>query len=329
MELIFKKPAEETKQAMCDASMELENRSMAREYKEAAEESIKKVTGHDHARVLGSGNAAIFAAMCQMEGPVLIPDQGGWNGFRKIAEFFGLQVLYLPTLNGVVDLEILEEQLKLKPPKTLFITSFAGYMAEQPVKAIYEICNDHGVLLVEDASGSVGDPEKRLANGDHSNIMVVSTGSPKVVNVGNGGFISTNDPQKFRDVNFILKTLQGSPVTCAGIAVEIKKAPLNLVKTIDACDFLKKRIKTSLYHDKRGVNVTIPVDEPKKLGKVLRQTINVRGGGMITTCPRYDRINQPAICLEIKNLDTTCLTTPNLRELTATVCKVMTLTERA
>jgi len=322
MELTFKNPAEETRQAMCDASLEMGNRPRTKEYRESAEESIEKITGHDHARVLSSGNAAIMAAMANIEGLVMIPDQGGWSGFRKMAEFLGRTVLYLPTSEGVVDEEILEEQLKQKKPDALFITSFAGYMAEQPVKAIFEICEDQGVLLVEDASGSVGDPEGNLANGDHSHVLVASTGSPKVVNVGNGGFISTSDPQKFQDTGFLLKTLQASPVTCAGLREEIKKAPLNLVKNIDACKFIKKELKTCLHPDKRGINVTVPVDEPKKIGRTMRQALNVKGGGMITTCPRYDRIKQPAVCLEIKNLDINCLSRDNLQEIVATVHRV-------
>lgn len=315
MELFFKTPSKEAREAMCDASLHLGNRARGNEYRIHAENSIKKVTGHEHARVLCSGNAAIMAAMSILKGPVMIPDQGGWSGFRKIAESFGLEVTYVPTEMGVIHPEILEEHLKLKSPESLFITSFAGYMAEQPVKEIYELCEDAGVILVEDASGSVGDPQGNLACGDTAHIMVASTGSPKMVNVGDGGFISTNSPKIFDDARYILKTLQGSPVTCAGLSEEIKKATENLVKTINACEFLKKEIKTALHQDKSGINVAVPVNEPKIVARTLRNKITIRGGGMITVCPRYDRINQPAVCLEIKNLDIRCLEKNNLLEI--------------
>jgi len=308
-------PSKEAREAMCDASLELGNRFMGNEYKKNAEDAIKKVTGHEHARVMGSGNAAIMAAMSTMKGPVMIPDQGGWSGFRKIAEFYGLELTYLSTKMGVIHLETLEEQVKLKSPESLFITSFAGYMAEQPVKGIYDICEDNGVILVEDASGSVGDPLKNLACGDYSHIMVASTGSPKMVNVGNGGFISTNEPGIFNNAAFILKTLKSSPVTCAGLVEEIKKTPGNLVKTIAACEFLKKEIEYVLHPEKRGINIAIPHDEPKSIARLLRNNLKVMGGGMITVCPRYDRINQPAVCLEVKNLDIECLKKENLRKI--------------
>ena len=319
MELFFKMPSENAMKAMCNASLELGNRVTGNEHKKNAEDAVKKVTGHQHARVLNSGNAAIMAAMCNLKGPIMIPDQGGWSGFRKIAEFYSVEVAYLPTMLGVIHLETLEEQLKLKNPESLFITSFAGYMAEQPVKEIYDICEDNEVVLVEDASGSVGDPQKRLACGDHSHVLVASTGSPKMVNVGNGGFISTNDQEMFNDRSFILKTLQGSPVTCAGLVEEIKRTPESLVKTIKACEFIKKEIESALHPEKRGINIAIPHDEPKSVARLLRNKLKVNGGGMITTCPRYDRINQPAICLEVKNLDIHCLKKENLMGIIETV----------
>ncbi len=312
MELFFKMPSKEAREAMCQASLEIGDKHKRNEYKKNAEDVLKKVTGHEHARMTCSGNAAIMAAMSNMKGPVMLPDQGGWSGFIKIAKFFGLEIAYMPTINGVINLESFEEKIQKNHPESLFITSFAGYMAEQPVKAIYKICEDYNIILVEDASGAVGDPSRNLACGNNSHIMVASTGSPKIINLGNGGFISTNDPEFFNNIYYVLKSLQSSPVTCAGLVEEIKKTPENLAKTINACDFLKKRISSSFHQEKSGINLAIPFKEPKKIANSLRKSLPVKGGGMITVCPRYDRINYPAVCLEIKNLDVRCLEKSNL-----------------
>lgn len=317
MKLLFKKPSKKARESMANASFELGNREMGNEYIRLAEESIKKVTSHSYSRVLCSGNAAIMVAMNNMKGPVMIPDQGGWSGFINIAEFYGLKLIYLPTKMGVIDLEILENHVKRLSPDSLFITSFAGYMAEQPVKEIYEICKDYDVTLVEDTSGSVGDPQNKLACGDHAHIIVSSTGFPKIINVGSGGFISTNDPNVFKNANYLLKTVKSNPVICAGLVEEIKKAPENLNKTLQACEFLKKEIKSEeilsiLHPEKRGINLALPVNDPRMKARELREKLRVKGGGMITVCPSYDRINKPAICLEIKNLDIQCLEKNNL-----------------
>jgi hypothetical protein len=87
------------------------------------------------------------------------------------------------------------------------------------------------------------------------------------------------------------------------------------MKTIKACEFLKKEIKSVLHPEKRGINLALPLNEPKLKARELRENIKVNGGGMITVCPRYDRINQPGICLEIKNLDIHCLKKNNLRKI--------------
>jgi len=323
MDFFFKKPTKNAREAMCQASLDLGNREIETNHKRNAEESLKDLTCHEHARVVNSGNSAIMIAMNNIKGPVLLPDQGGWTGFKKIADFLGLKISYLPTNHGIINLEVLDDNIKLKTPHSLFITSFAGYIAEQPVKEIFELCDERGVILVEDASGSIGDPQRSLACGDHAHIIVASTGSPKIINLGSGGFISTNDPNMLDNSNFLLKTLRPSPVICAGLVEAIKEAPDTLSKTLQACNFLKKEIKTVLFEEYRGINVTIPSKNPKPMARELRKKIPVNGGGMISTCPRYDRIKQPAVCLEIKNLEIKSLKNENLRKIAEITNKII------
>ncbi len=64
----------------------------------------------------------------------MIPDQGGWTGFKKMARIFGLETVNLPTELGLVKTEVLEDHIKKFNPEALFITSFAGYIVEQPIK---------------------------------------------------------------------------------------------------------------------------------------------------------------------------------------------------
>lgn len=295
---------------MCEAVTQLTSRNKHKLIK-SAEEEICNITGHKYAKVVNSGNSAILAVMSSFKGRIMVPDQGGWSGFVKIAKLLGREIIYLPTDWGLVNPHILRDLFQEETPESLFLTSFAGYTAEQPLKDIYEICDDAGVTLVEDASGALGDEKGRLANGNHSHIIVASTGSPKIVNVGNGGFISTNH-EEILENEYFLKTLQADHITCAGISQEIKNSTSVLSKTISACHYLKNELKNVLHHDKRGVNVIIKVKESKKFAKELRNTLTVHDGGMISKCPRYDRVLDNAVSLEIKNLDTRCLTPENL-----------------
>ncbi|MDP3035203.1 MAG: DegT/DnrJ/EryC1/StrS family aminotransferase, partial [Methanobacteriaceae archaeon] len=282
-----------------------------------SEEDVKKITGHKYAKMVNSGNSAIMVAINSIKGPLLLPDQGGWSGVKKIADILNTPTHYIPTEKGVIYPDLLEEYLTKVSfkPSALFITSFAGYTAEQPVKELFEVCCENDIILVEDASGSVGDPEKRLCNGDHAHIIIASTGSPKIVNVGNGGFISTNEKKILDNSRFLLKTLRADPITAAGIATEIKKASFNLFETMHACKILKKNIHHTFHEDKRGINVIVPSSDPKAHSRILREKINLDGRSMITTCPLYDRMMEKAVCIEIKNLDTDCLNRGNLSEI--------------
>lgn len=306
LDLYFKKPSKEAREAMCQAVNDISSRN---QLIKSTEKDVCNLTGHKYSKIMNSGNSAIFTVMNNFQEKIMVPDQGGWSGFIKIAEFLGLELIYLPTDNGLIDPEQLIDILIKKKPEAFFLTSFAGYTAEQPIKEIYEVCDEEGVVLIEDASGALGDETGRLANGKHSHIIVASTGSPKIVNVGNGGLISSNLEEMLETS---LKFLQADHVTCAGISQEIKHAPSTLSKAISSSSYLKDELENVFHKYYRGINVICKADNPNKLAKELRTVIKVHNGGMISKCPRYDRILENAVALEIKNLDICCLTSENL-----------------
>ena len=324
MELHFKKPSKEARKAMCETAIKVDYASN-RGFDEIklAQDKISELIGHEYVKTVNSGNSAILAAVNSFEDKILIPDQGGWTGFRNMAEFRGIEVVEVPTDLGIINPEVLEGTIDKYKPEALFITSFAGYVAEQPVKELFEVCDDKGVILVEDASGGIGDKEKKLGNGEHAHVIVASTGSPKIVNVGSGGFISTNNNEIFKKSNLLLKTLKANPVTCAGIAEEIKNASQILSKTTEACATLKKEFESSVHPDKRGISVALKIDDPKKTGYLLRQKLKADGRGIITVCPRYERVMMDAVCVEIKNLDVQSLENDNLKEIVQIVKEVI------
>ncbi len=316
MVLSYRRPSIETRRAMSNTALNLKHEPN-NSYKEItnAEECVKKFTHHQHAKIVNSGDSAILTVMSTLNGRVMIPDQGGWIGFKKIAEFCGLEIVYLPTELGVVKIDVLEQFIEKFSPEALFITSFAGYMAEQPLKNIYKVCDDMGVVMVEDASGGIGDNTGWMGNGDHAHVILASTGSPKTVNVGNGGFISTNNTMVLESAKNILRSLKADPITCAGIVSEIEKAPYVLSKTMEACSFLKTEInefREVLHINSNGLNIVVPDITPKKLGYQLRKGLDVHGGNIITVCPNYNRVKLKSVCIEIKNLDTQCMTSENL-----------------
>jgi len=316
LKLYFKRTSKETRYVMSEKVKEIDY-AINRGFEEIrnAQDIISNYTNHDHVRIVNSGNSAILATMSSFKGKIMLPDQGGWSGFKNAADFLDLDTVELSTELGVINIDTLNEFIDVYKPEALFITSFAGYIAEQPIKKIYEICEDKNVCLVVDASGGVGDKEKKLSNGDYAHIIVASTGSPKIVNVGSGGFISTNNNTIFKKNKFILKSLKANPIVCTGIVEEIKNAPDFLFKNIKACQSFKKMFKSAVYKDKRGISVALKVDDPKKTGILLRQHLKIDQRNIITVCPRYDRLLIDAVCLEIKNLDFRCMENDTIKEI--------------
>jgi hypothetical protein len=317
MDLFYRRPSIKTREAMSRTSLNLRHVPGSRfEEMVNAEESIKKFTKHQHVKIVNSGSSAILSVMSTFKDSIMIPDQGGWVGFKKLAEFCGLTINYLSTELGLIQIDVLEDFIEKYSPEALFITSFAGYMAEQPLKDIYRVCDNMGVIMVEDASGGIGDATGLLGNGEHAHVILASTGSPKTVNVGNGGFISTNNTNILDSAKNILGSLRADPITCAGITAEIENAPYIISKTIETCKFLKSQIsdfREVLHENKQGLNIGVPDKSPKKLGYLLRKGLTVHGGSIITVCPNYNRIKLNAVCIEIKNLDMACMKPENLQ----------------
>jgi hypothetical protein len=232
----------------------------------------------------------------------MIPDQGGWKGFKRYSELMGKDICTLETDLGVVDTDTLEGELRKRTPGALFLTSFAGYIAEQDIKEIAKICHENSVYLVEDASGAIGD--KILARGD-ADITICSTGAPKIVNVLSGGFMATAHMEILDKSMSVTSACRISPVTCAGITEELKNAPKVVETLVRYSDILKDELGGVVHQDRRGVCVGLETDDPKTFVKRARENglVTDINQGFLTICPKYDRFLKKGVVVELKKLD--------------------------
>lgn len=299
----FKTPSDKTKKIMSDvASGKLTNTNFENE----CINKIKNLTKHEEVRITSSGNNSIFIALSAIEGDIIIPDQGGWHGFKQIAKFLNKNIIALKTNSGLVKPDYIDE-LEIKENSALIFTSFAGYTAEQDTKSISKYCKNNNITTIEDASAGIGDKKGNLGNAKYSDIIIASTGSPKIINVGSGGFIAASNPDIFRKTTLPQKLSKTNEIICSGIDNELDNVSEKLEVTLNATDHLKKHIPNTIHANKRGVNVIIPHDNAKSICWDLKKTLTTDKSGFITTCPNYNRIKQKAIAVEIKNLDYDCL----------------------
>ena len=278
--------------------------NIEKDYEESCINKINDLTGKEHVRMTSSGNNSIFIALSAVEGDIIIPDQGAWHGFKQIARFLNKNIITVKTDLGLMNTDYLDD-LDVQDSSALTFTSFAGYSAEQDVRSICKYCNDRNITTIEDASAGIGDKKNNL--GKNSDIILASTGSPKMINAGSGGFISTDDEEVFKKTAIPQKLSKTSQIVCSGIDNELNQVKDNLEVSLNATDYVKKHIPNAIHEDKRGLNVIIPNDNAKSICWDLKRTLSTDKSGFITTCPNYNRVKQKAICVEIKNLDYQCL----------------------
>ena len=278
-------------------------------FEESCIAKIRDLTTKEHVKMTSSGNNSIFIALSAITGDIIIPDQGGWHGFKQIAKFLDKNIVTLKTDAGLINTDYLDE-LEISEGSALIFTSFAGYTAEQDIKSIVSYCKDNSITTIEDASAGIGDSENRL--GCRSDIILASTGSPKIINVGSGGFIATDDDDVFTRTSLPQKLSKTTEIICSGIDNEIDNVSKNLELSLNATKHVKKHIPNTLHENKRGINVIIPHENSKSICWDLKKTLTTDKSGIITTCPNYNRVKQKAICIEIKNLDYACLEKENL-----------------
>lgn len=257
---------------------------------------LKEFTQHQHINLTNRGNSAIFAAIyiAKKVNPkplILIPDQGGWISFKTYPKLLNFEVKAVPTDYGIINLD--ELSLQAKNASALLITSFAGYFAEQPLKEISEVCKKNSCLLIEDATGSIGDSV--LCNGNYSDIIVGSFDKYKPVDLGYGGFISLNNESWFDQGKTAMS------LTKAHSRIYKELLPLlnrrNLNNALERAEKVKEELKDFdiIHRNKRGINVVakynndvIKYCEKKKYKYLL--------------CPKYIRVNTNAISIELKNV---------------------------
>lgn len=261
------------------------------------DQKIRKLTKHEYVHLTDRGNSAIFLAMhiarkMNPKADILIPDQGGWFSYKGYPQFFGLNIVEVKTEYGVIDLEDL--QRKVKNASVCIFSSFAGYFAEQPLEKISQICKEAGCLVIEDASGAIGD--ETLCNGTYSDIIVGSFGKWKAVACGYGGWISLQKREYFEAAKDAMSITKIHPQFYSEIGDALEKNKLQKLLV------LQKKVKEDLkdfevlHRESRGLNVVVKFD-----AKILEYCQEKNYPYVL--CPSYIRVNEKAISIELKRLD--------------------------
>ncbi len=265
---------------------------------------LKAYTKHKNVKLVHRGNAAIFCALYIVKkiNPkpfILIPDQGGWISFETYPQMLGFDIKRVNTNRGLIDLIDLEK--KAESGAALLVTSFAGYFAEQPMNYISKICKRAGCILIEDASGAVGDDI--LCDGYYSDMIVGSFGRWKPINAEYGGFISAAKKEYFEEAKNIFSMTNHYP-KFEVLLDRLGVAPQRINSFVKHADKVKKDLARQfpelkiIHQDLRGLNVVVRYRSEEEKEQIERYCDE--NGYDYIECPQYTRLDEDAISIELK-----------------------------
>jgi len=258
-------------------------------------ELLKHYSGKQHAYLTQRGNKAIEIALKYAKekgcSTVVIQNQGGWITYPQYAEQLKMAYIEVNTSFGVINTN---ELAKFLDPKTVvLVNSLAGYYAEQPMGMISGLCRQKGSLLINDASGSIGTENAKIGD-----VIIGSFGDDKPVGLGYGGFIACNErlPDKLLGgavfdndkIPFLEKKLNELPLRRRELEKHSQKIKEDLADL------------QVLHKDSRGINVVIRFSNPGEKERIINYC--QRNHYQFVECPKYWKVNVPAISIEVKRL---------------------------
>ena len=263
---------------------------------------LKKLIHHNYLKIVLRGNSAITSALSILPKNkfLLIPEEGGWIHYYKASEKLKLKVLKVKCNEAKINFQDLEEKLSSNKVSAFLYQNPGGYFAEQPTKKIYNLCKKHNCLIILDISGAIG---TKLCKGEDADILLGSFGERKLVEAGAGGLISAKDKEIWNLLEQKLEILDKE--------IDLEKIELALNQLPQRIKFLqnqKKKIvsdliafKDQIFHSK-DLGFVLVIKYQNKTQKQVLIRYCGQNNLPFTLCPRYIRINQPAVCIEIKQI---------------------------
>lgn len=161
------------------------------------EEKFAKLVGVNYALAVQSGTAALHTALLALgvgEGDkVVAPNYTCAADVTTILQCGATPVILdieKETLS--LDANVLEEYIKREKPKAVILVYVYGFPARD-LEKIVDICKKNNICLIEDCCEAHGAEYKGKKLGSFGDIAVFSVRSEKMMGVGEGGVVLTDD----------------------------------------------------------------------------------------------------------------------------------------
>lgn len=244
-------------------------------------DKLRQLTGHNYVYITSRGDAAIKEALKDCK-KVLIPEEGGWLSYKKVPKSYS----EIKCNSSKIDLVDLKQKVETNQFDALLYQNPGGYFAEQPMKEIYALCKNRCKVII-DVSGAIG---TKLCDGRFADVMVGSFGKWKLVEAGEGGFISSNKELLVDEFDDLI-VLEQIRIALVDLDNKIKKLTDRRKQIID--DLKNYKL---LYPRDLGFVVIVEGHPPEVINYCKKNQLE------FTICPRYIRVNKEAISIEVKRL---------------------------
>ncbi|KYC51999.1 MAG: hypothetical protein AMQ74_00904 [Candidatus Methanofastidiosum methylothiophilum] len=217
-----------------------------------------------------------------------IPDQGGFKGFIEIPKLLKKKSIEQTTKNGVII-------PKFKKDFDVFLfTSISGHIQSNPCKDICKDLMDKRIISIEDISGVF--PDKDFGWAD---VIYCSTGSPKILECGYGGFVGISTDINLEESEKLLCYSKLPKEYFLKLSNEIDNAEKKIKSIRKMATIFKNTSMDIPYLDSKSLSVFVRHNNPSKILEQLNKEIKPRKGkSLFTKCPRYDRIKENGFVIE-------------------------------
>ena len=177
------------------------------EYVNKFEDSIKSYTGSENALAVTSGTAAIHLALRVLgigEDDDVLVSTFTFIGSVNAVLYQGANPVFLDSDKESWNISpiLLNKYLCEceKKPKALILTHLYGMSAD--VKKIADICNLHGIYLIEDAAESLGATFKGKHTGTFGDFGIYSFNGNKILTTSGGGMLVSENKEWIEKAKF-------------------------------------------------------------------------------------------------------------------------------
>ena len=176
------------------------------------EKKLEEYTGADHAIAVSSGTAALhlaYLALGVKSGDIVWSPAISFVATTNAALYCGADIDFIDIdlKTGCLSIDKLKERLieteKTKIPSVVVVVDYAGHCTD--MKSLYELSNQYGFKVIEDASHALGGEYLgyKIGSNKFSDITIFSFHPIKSITTGEGGAVTTNSESIARKIKLL------------------------------------------------------------------------------------------------------------------------------